>query len=189
MSYPYQKLWTDEEKQRLTELVSQGWTFSRIGEHLGRGKNAAIGQAHRLKLQCKNPPCIIRKKKPRLPKDIVMVAPTLKVELKSPPLVSAKIISGTEMPISVPQRRLEDIVLSIEELFDEIAPPPRTDGLLDLMDLRHDTCRFPFSDPSKSDFGFCGEPVKPGKPYCPRCCAIAYKPETKKKSGLWRAYR
>ena len=35
-------------------------------------------------------------------------------------------------------------------------------------------CRFPNGDPRKSNFRFCGNPTREGKPYCAACCEVAY---------------
>lgn len=35
-------------------------------------------------------------------------------------------------------------------------------------------CRFPSGDPRKSNFRFCGNPTREGKPYCAACCEVAY---------------
>ena len=35
-------------------------------------------------------------------------------------------------------------------------------------------CVWPHGDPKKVEFGFCSEPVLPGKPYCPEHCDLAY---------------
>ena len=43
-----------------------------------------------------------------------------------------------------------------------------------LVDLKPNSCRWPEGDPKDPNFHFCGEPVAPGKIYCPAHCAIAY---------------
>ncbi len=35
-------------------------------------------------------------------------------------------------------------------------------------------CVWPHGDPKKTDFGFCSEPIMPGKPYCAKHCDLAY---------------
>lgn len=36
------------------------------------------------------------------------------------------------------------------------------------------TCQYPHGDPRDPGFHFCGDPVHPGKPYCPSHCAVTY---------------
>ncbi len=36
------------------------------------------------------------------------------------------------------------------------------------------TCQWPLGDPGDPDFGFCGGPAVPGRPYCEEHCAMAY---------------
>ena len=48
-----------------------------------------------------------------------------------------------------------------------------------LLELK-DHCRYPFNQPGKDDFFFCGATVKPDKPYCETHCNIVYKPYEKR---------
>ena len=36
-------------------------------------------------------------------------------------------------------------------------------------------CQWPIGDPGSDDFHFCGKAAVPGKPYCDKHCAIAYR--------------
>ncbi len=49
-----------------------------------------------------------------------------------------------------------------------------------LLDLGPNDCRFPFSDPNKADFRFCGAPVKRGSSYCETHNALCWLPVPKK---------
>lgn len=40
------------------------------------------------------------------------------------------------------------------------------------------SCAWPIGDPKTPTFHFCGEPVEPSRPYCPKHCAIAYHRKT-----------
>lgn len=42
--------------------------------------------------------------------------------------------------------------------------------------LKRGECLWPEGDLRDGDLGFCGEPVNPGRPYCPLHCSIAYRP-------------
>lgn len=50
-----------------------------------------------------------------------------------------------------------------------------------LIDLKANECRWPYGDPQHADFGFCGERVIAGLPYCPECVSKAYQPATRNK--------
>ena len=61
---------------------------------------------------------------------------------------------------------------------------PKKVGVVRLIDLKINTCRWPIGDPKDEDFHFCGEPTVTGKPYCLAHCQEAYlnmAPETEKK--------
>lgn len=50
-------------------------------------------------------------------------------------------------------------------------PEPRVHSMVD---LSHNTCRWPIGDPKEPGFHFCGRPTLPGKPYCAEHAAVAY---------------
>ena len=52
--------------------------------------------------------------------------------------------------------------------------PPKKVGVVRLIDLRLNTCRWPIGDPREDDFHFCGEQTVTGKPYCLKHCQEAY---------------
>ena len=61
---------------------------------------------------------------------------------------------------------------------------PKKQGIIRLMDLKINTCRWPIGDPKDEDFHFCGEQTVTGKPYCLQHCQEAYlnmAPEEEKK--------
>ena len=61
---------------------------------------------------------------------------------------------------------------------------PKKTGVIRLIDLKINTCRWPIGDPKDEDFHFCGEQTVTGKPYCLAHCQEAYLnmvPETEKK--------
>ena len=51
---------------------------------------------------------------------------------------------------------------------------PKKVGVVRLMDLKINTCRWPIGDPKDEDFHFCGEQTVTGKPYCLAHCQEAY---------------
>lgn len=61
---------------------------------------------------------------------------------------------------------------------------PKKVGMVRLIDLKINTCRWPIGDPKDEDFHFCGEQTVTGKPYCLAHCQEAYlnmAPEEEKK--------
>lgn len=54
--------WTPERIRQLTELVTEGVSFSQIGARMGITKSAAIGKAHRLYLEHPNSPPPVEQK-------------------------------------------------------------------------------------------------------------------------------
>ena len=44
--------------------------------------------------------------------------------------------------------------------------------LKQMIDLKPMDCRYPYGDPGKEGFGFCGKPVTTGRPYCQEHLAI-----------------
>ena len=60
----------------------------------------------------------------------------------------------------------------------EAAPQPGPHAC-SLLDLTNTSCRFPYSDPDKPDFLFCGTPeadILNGRPYCPGHQAMTHEP-------------
>jgi len=50
-------------------------------------------------------------------------------------------------------------------------------------ELKPHHCQMPVGDPKQPGFGFCGQPRKIGKAYCPDCCGVAHvKPEPRSRA-------
>lgn len=41
-----QKAWTDDETDRLCDMIADGWTFGAAARKLGRSRNSCIGRWH-----------------------------------------------------------------------------------------------------------------------------------------------
>jgi GcrA cell cycle regulator len=54
------------------------------------------------------------------------------------------------------------------------------DGGISLLELTEKTCRYPYGDPKKSNFHFCGGEAIPGVPYCGEHAAMAYQTNARK---------
>jgi len=54
-----------------------------------------------------------------------------------------------------------------------------------LLDLTEQTCKWPIGHPGDADFYFCGKPSRPGVPYCPEHCQMAFQAQIpRKERGL-----
>ncbi len=144
--------WTDERVSLLKKLWSEGRTAAEIAKELGGvTRNAVIGKAHRLKLSNRVSP--IQQNNPKKP---VMTKPTER-KLEKPVMV-------LPVPKPVEMRREKD-----------------ADALFSLLDLKPRMCRWPVGDPHDENFGFCGEEVILGLPYCCDHAKTAYQAATRNK--------
>ena len=64
--------------------------------------------------------------------------------------------------------------LGLPKRGSPIKQKPRPAQVISLEALRPGMCSWPDGDPGKEDFRFCGEPIKPDKPYCEHHCERAY---------------
>lgn len=46
-----QRPWTDDETDRLADMIADGKSFQRAADHLGRTKNSCIGRWHNVIVQ------------------------------------------------------------------------------------------------------------------------------------------
>jgi GcrA cell cycle regulator len=60
---------------------------------------------------------------------------------------------------------------------EEVVETKKT-SLLDLTEL---TCKWPIGHPGDADFYFCGKPSRPGVPYCPDHCLMAFQAQLPRK--------
>lgn len=60
------------------------------------------------------------------------------------------------------------------------APEGKTKGL-SLLELTEQTCKWPIGHPGDADFYFCGKASRPGIPYCPEHCLMAYQAQLPRK--------
>ena len=50
-----------------------------------------------------------------------------------------------------------------------------------LLELTEQTCKWPIGHPGDADFYFCGKPSRPGVPYCPDHCLMAFQAQLPRK--------
>lgn len=56
----------------------------------------------------------------------------------------------------------------------KIKMPEGGHGIMTLLDLRINSCRWPIGELKDENFHFCGKECQTGKPYCPEHCKVAY---------------
>lgn len=66
------------------------------------------------------------------------------------------------------------------------APPVKKEEAPDvnktsLLELTEQTCKWPIGHPGDADFYFCGNPSRPGVPYCPDHCLMAFQAQLPRK--------
>lgn len=76
-------------------------------------------------------------------------------------------------------------VTPVQKKIDKPLPPESTDilaknGGISLLELTEQTCRYPYGDPKKPKFHFCGGDALPGVPYCGEHAELAYQRNARK---------
>jgi GcrA cell cycle regulator len=161
--------WTDDRVELLAKLWSEGQSASQIAAVLGGGvtRNAVIGKVHRLGLSGRGKtgaaPAQPRQAKPTR-------APTHPMTMAEPAVADgqAEVAEARATPAPVTPWRQEIVAI------------PETQRVT-ILELRDTMCRRPLGDPSKPDFGFCGQRSVTGLPYCGAHCQLAYQPATERK--------
>jgi GcrA cell cycle regulator len=147
--------WTGVNEQVLRDLWGE-YSSSYIAGVIGApSRNSVLGKAHRLGLS---------EKRSGTPKS------------RSTPFRKPRVQRFREVP---PSRFAEDTVrvepMQCEHIFDwmkHISPAPQG---CSLMDLTHETCRFPLWGDVVSD-QYCGAKPLEGLPYCGAHTRISYQP-------------
>ncbi len=153
--------WSAADEQTLRSLWGTAMSASKIGEHMGRNRNAIIGKAHRLKL-------------PPIPKRGPARGKTYKPRQarKAPRVKLVRVICA---------KPVDDGINAAKTRF-EIAPcqPPFMVGIMDISDAK---CRFPIGHPKEPGFGFCGHPPISDSPYCAGHHALCYLPPQERRKA------
>ena len=186
--------WTDERIDLLQKLWGDGLSASQIATQLGGvTRNAVIGKVHRLGLSDKSR-VKARNHRPSPQATVPASAPTparpvvaestihkleearasreAKVEPEAAPKASPEPVAGqprvAEASTSPQQSDRPSAVLPVKN-----APPKGSVGILE---LNEQTCRWPFGDPAKPGFHFCGAHCSVGDIYCTEHAKVAYQP-------------
>jgi GcrA cell cycle regulator len=150
--------WTDARIALLTELWLGGVTGGEIGRQMGVSRSAVMGKLRRLDM--------LRRDRPRMP--VRRVARLLKTEQAIP--------VPKPVPEKVPHKRhLRQNKRPLpppEPYKAPPSPPLPAYGTLNLLDLRHNSCRWPEGD--GPIFVFCGRPRHHESSYCAEHHAMAH---------------
>ena len=161
--------WTSDRVEVLGRLWSEGQSASQIAAVLGGGvtRNAVIGKVHRLGLSGRGKtgtaPATPRPAKPTRSPSHPMTMDGARANGSAEIVVEAK-----SEPAPVAAWRKSDVAI------------PET-RLVTILELRDSMCKWPIGDPSRADFGFCGQRSSGGLPYCTAHCQLAYQPAAERR--------
>jgi hypothetical protein len=146
--------WTDAAIALLTELWLGGHSGGEISRRMGVSRSGIMGKLRREGLLCRDRPRMPIVRLPRQPAQLLTI----------------------EQPVSRPQKpqmRTNKRPLPLPTPYQAPPPPPRPPyGRLKVLDLRHNSCRWPEGD--GPIFIFCGRPQAPLSSYCPEHRAMAH---------------
>ena len=183
--------WTDDNVETLKKLWSEGLSAAQIADEFGQycSRNAVIGKINRLGLSkpatgAKPGPKQRQPKAEPLPQPctIAPLAPTQTMGASRAALddnryaynVAARKARGK--PPAYTERQREKLLAALDNnAASDNARAERGEGVA-LLDLRHDSCRWPMGDPRTEAFLYCGEPRDGDAVYCACHRARAYIP-------------
>jgi GcrA cell cycle regulator len=177
--------WTDERVELLRKLWNQGLSASQIAAELSHGitRNAVIGKVHRLGLsgRAKTPsaPSSRPRKVTRAPSHPLTHSAGRTSAAGSYSSASGGgggggAVRGNLALAASAATMLSPVVEYDVQPFEDVVVP--MSERITIMELRETTCRWPFGDPSSTDFRFCGGNSPVGAPYCAFHSRIAYQP-------------
>ena len=159
--------WTEERVEMAEKLWAQGHSARAIAKQLGGlTRNAVIGKMHRLG----------HKRSDFGQGQTFGKAASIALRKRRKPKRCASLKVGPLVAVEGP------------------LPPeqPAPDKLVRLADLEDHQCRYPFGDPKREGFGFCGCQTAQGQSYCDhhqRLCTTAPTPTRKKINWNWHDKR
>lgn len=158
-------VWTPEREDLLKKLWLQGLSASQIARTMDCfTRNAIIGKAHRLNLP-KRSPATRSSPKPR--------------RLRAKPSLAR--IGSMTMASPRPPVHYREAALRGEPALDCEPLPLENGGFslpqshVTLMELKHNTCKWPIGDPGDPEFHFCSRGADSGKSYCEFHHRLAYR--------------
>ena len=180
--------WTDERITLLQQLWSDGLSASQIASQLGGvTRNAVIGKVHRLGLSDKSRVKAGNHRAGQLAGAGASTppAPAAKAEPASVTLLSeareAKQAEAEKKDAApaVVERIVESVAaesrapLAVQSEPVVVASAPEK-GSVGILELTEQTCRWPFGDPTKPGFHFCGAHSATGEVYCAEHAKVAF---------------
>jgi GcrA cell cycle regulator len=155
--------WTEERMQMLSELWAQGLSASQIASKLGGvTRNAVIGKAHRMGLQCRPSPIRTGGSSSRSRRRAA--------DRRAASKVLATTVVGQGVFQDVPYDNPDEI----EALTPVVAEKETTTRLAGTRIVNGAACAWPIGDPGDEGFRFCDDDPVPGRPYCSSHCEQAY---------------
>lgn len=146
--------WTPERDAVLRKMVAEGHSGTKIGAHMGVSRNAVIGRVHRLGLR------LGLNKGKRRP---TTMRPTSKTLPKPKNFVRSPAKRDVALDEAAALRRLAfQMEAALPPVIEEAAPVPL---MVPLVELENSACHWPYGDPKREDFGYCGHPKARGS-YC-----------------------
>ncbi len=157
MSSVSQEPWTPAGDDQLRALWAEGLSTAKIGERVGRSKNAVVGRAHRIGLARPSP--LKRRGPPRVPRAKPLAGAAKRVTLA--PLANAAPVPApaTVAPIAVPRL-----------------------GVVVALPVRRGACQFIAGEPAGARTLFCGAATVPGRSYCADHTARCFIPRTDRRT-------
>jgi len=163
--------WTDAEDADLAKLWHEGWSASQIARrlhvlgHLARSRNAIIGRVHRIGLPPRATPDRL------VPKHNMSGRKSTYAKGKQALQAynrkqGCKAMSKAELE-RAREKNIRNVArwAALATAEPDVGPPAQA---------ADDPCRWPFGDPKKPSFYFCGAPIARGA-YCAAHHARAYK--------------
>lgn len=169
--------WTDERVEVLKKLWIDGLSASQIAKQLGSvTRNAVIGKVHRLGLAGRAAPARPMKRITRV-RPILVAANSSQnqpiIETIEPIAEKANLLRPSTS--TLPQNPAPVAVKAIKR--------DTSGGIIGVLDLVPNMCKWPIGDPTDADFGFCGARSHESWPYCEEHGALAYQPHISKKNA------
>ncbi|WAC26401.1 GcrA family cell cycle regulator [Ancylobacter sp. SL191] len=189
-----------EEDTRLAALFAEGFSDSQIAAKLGaegfpkRSPNSVIGRRHRKGIvdaararQVTPLPKVERRAPPKAVATRTAAAEVKRLAGRARDLGMTNLAAEMERAGRDPGEVLAVAATAEARLADCLAltpaslpAPPDLRRGIPFLGAPNEACRFPLwaddARPSVEAMRICGAPVRPGRPYCPACCALAYVP-------------
>lgn len=185
--------WTDERIDLLQKLWGDGLSASQIATQLGGvTRNAVIGKVHRLGLSDKSR-MKTRNHRPGPNATVPATAPN-----PAPALQTADPVESTVHKIDDARAERASRTAEAAPVVEPVAAQPKAatplqgdtgrpspvlpvknappKGSVGILELNDQTCRWPFGDPAKPGFHFCGAHCSVGDIYCSEHAKVAYQP-------------